>query len=81
MQGQGAGTPAWSVASHWVLSLWGFLGDADQGQPPAVFCPGTPAWPIKQSEMAATCSGLGDSQAKPSYESRLAAINVGPGTH
>ena len=32
-----------------------------------------PAWAIKQSEMASTCVGLGDSQVKPSYESRLAA--------
>ena len=40
---------------------------------------GYPALAIKQSEMAAICAGLGDSQAKPSCESRLAAASVGPG--
>ena len=30
--------------------------------------------------MAATCAGLGDSQAKPSCESRLVAASARPGT-
>ena len=30
-------------------------------------------------KMAATCHGLGGSQAKPNYEPRLAAANAGPG--
>ena len=34
-----------------------------------------------QSEMAATHAGLGDSQAKPSSESRLDAASAGPGAH
>ena len=34
---------------------------------------------IKQSEMAASCVGLGDSQAKPSSESRLTAAGAGLG--
>ena len=29
--------------------------------------------------MAATCAELGDSQEKPSYESRLVAASAGPG--
>ena len=31
--------------------------------------------------MAATCAELGDSQEKPSYESRLVAASAGPGAH
>ena len=38
-----------------------------------------PAWAIKQSEMAATCAGFGDSQGMPSCESRLAVSRAGPG--
>ena len=34
---------------------------------------------IKQSEMAATCAGFGDSQAKPSGKFSLAAASAGPG--
>ena len=73
MQGQGGGAPVWFVAAHWVLRLWGFLGSTDQVQPPPVFCP---ACAIDQSEMVATCAGLGDSQAKPNCESRLAAASA-----
>ena len=36
---------------------------------------------LKQSEMAATFAGLGDSQVKPSGESRLAVASTGPGGH
>ena len=36
---------------------------------------------IKQSEMAATCAGLGDSEVKPSGESRLAAAHARPEAH
>ena len=38
-----------------------------------------PVCAIKQSEMAATCDGLGDSQVKPSCESRLAAARCRAG--
>ena len=41
---------------------------------------GHPALGIKQSEMIATSAGLGDSQVKPSYESRLAAASARPGS-
>ena len=40
---------------------------------------GHPARAIKPSEMAATCAGLGDSQVKPSCESRLVAASDGLG--
>ena len=36
---------------------------------------------LKQSEMAATFAGLGDSQAKPHCESRLAAASARSGAH
>ena len=36
---------------------------------------------LKQFEMAATCAGLGDSQAKPSCEHRLAAASARPVAH
>ena len=45
------------------------------------FALGHPAGAIKQSEMAAACAELGDSQGKPSCESRLAAASPGPGAH
>ena len=38
-----------------------------------------PSRAMKQSEMTATCAGLGNSLAKPSCESRLAAASAGPG--
>ena len=47
--------------------------------PTPVFCPGPPCLSLKQYEMVATCAGLGDSQLKPSYESRLVASGAGPG--
>ena len=81
MQGQGGDTPTWSVAIHSVCWLWGFPGGADQCQPPPEFAQGHPTGAIKQSEMAATCAGLGDSQVKPSCESRLAAARARPGAH
>ena len=43
------------------------------------FSQGHCAWAIKQSEMAATCAGFGDSQAKPSGKFSLAAASAGPG--
>ena len=45
------------------------------------FTQGHSACVIKQSEMVTTCAGLGDSQAKPSCESRLAAASAVPGAH
>ena len=78
MQGQGAGAPTWSVAVHWVHWPWGFPGSAGQGQPPPVFCLGPPCLSLKQSEVAATFAGLGDSQEKPICESRLAAASARP---
>ena len=64
-----------------VLAL-GFPGWCKpRSAPTCVFPPGHPAWAIKQFEMAATCAGLGDSQVKPSCESRLAAASAGPGSH
>ena len=41
---------------------------------------GHPAQAIKQSEMSATCAGLGTSQAKPNCESTLAAASARPRT-
>ena len=55
----------------------GFPGGAGQGLSPPVFCWGHSAWGIKQPEMAATCARLGDSQAKPSCESRLTVASAG----
>ena len=49
--------------------------------PTCVFVQVHLAWAIKQSEMAVTCAGLGDSQVKPSCESRLAAASARPGAH
>ena len=40
-----------------------------------------PVWAVEQSEMAATGAGLGDSQVKPSCESRLAAASPRPRDH
>ena len=40
---------------------------------------GPPCTAIKQSEMAATCAGLGDSQGMPKCESRQAAASARPG--
>ena len=69
----------WPVAVHWVYMSWSFPGGAGQVQPHMYSAQGHPAWPIEQSEMAATCVGLGDSQAKPSFESWLAAAIAVPG--
>ena len=80
MQGK-SGSLMWSVAVHWVCWPWGFQGGAGQGQPPPVFFPGPPSLSYKASERAAICAGLGDSQVKPSCESKLAAANIGPGAH
>ena len=46
-----------------------------QGQLPYVL-PGATLHELKQSEMVGTCAGLGDSQAKPSCESGLAAASA-----
>ena len=81
LQGEGGGAPMWSVAVHWVHWPWGFLGGAGQGQTLPVFCLGPPYLNYKEFEMAATCAGLGDSQGKPSCDSRLAASSAVPGTH
>ena len=78
MQGKGGGAASWSVAVCWVCWPWSFLGGAGQGQLPPVFFPGPPCL-IYRAEMSATCAGLGDSQVKSSYESRLAAISAMPG--
>ena len=75
MQGQGGGAPVWSVAIHWVQRLWAAPGGIGQGQPPPMFVPGYSDLSIKQSEVVATCAGLGDSQVKPSCESRLTATS------
>ena len=64
MQGQDGGALMWSVAVQWVCRPWGFLGSAGHVQPPPLFCLGHPAYAIQQSEMAATCAGLGDSWTK-----------------
>ena len=75
-QGQGGQAPVWSVAVHWVHWPFSFPGGAGQGQPTPVLCPGHPAGAIKQSEMATTCAGLGDSQVKPSCDSNLGAARA-----
>ena len=76
--GQVGGTLMLSVEVHWVHWPWGLLDGAGQGQPPPVFCLGPRCLVIKQSEVAATCGGLGDSQVKPIYESRLAVASAWP---
>ena len=76
MQGQGGGAPTWSVGVHWVGWPCGFPGGAGQGQPPPVFRPGHPARATKQSGMAATGAGLGDSPVKPRCDSKLAAARA-----
>ena len=47
-------------------------------RPHLSFAQGHPAWAVKQSEMAATCARLRDSQEKPSCESRLVAASARP---
>ena len=81
MQGQGGSALMWFVAVHWVHWPWDFPGGTDRGQPPLCFAQDQPASTVNQSEMAATCAGLGDSQVKPSCESRLVAASAGPGAH
>ena len=81
MQGQGVGATKWSVAVQWVGWPWCFLGGGSQGQPPLVFFLQTPHLSCKQSEMAATCAGLRDSQVKPHCEFRLAVPSAGFGTN
>ena len=82
MHEQGGGALTWLVVVHWVHRLWGVLGGFLGNVSPHLCCAwGQPAWAIKQSEMAATCVGLGDFQAKPSCESRLAAASARPGAH
>ena len=81
VQGQDGGAPMWLIIVHRVRRVWGLLGGAAQLSPLLCSAWGHPAWAIKQSEMAATCPGLGDSQAKPSCESRLAAASARPGAH
>ena len=63
-----------------VLAL-GFPGGAGQDQHRPVFFLGPPCLNLKHSEMAATCARLGDSQVKPSCESRLTDASAGPGIH
>ena len=75
LQGQCSGVPMWSLALHCAHWPWGF-----PGHPQPLFCSGVP-WAIKQSEMTVTCAGFGDSQAKASCESRLAAASAGPAAH
>ena len=82
MEKQSGGALTWSVAVHWVRWPWGFLGGAGQGHlcfPPPVFCLRPPCLSNKQSEMAAPCAGLGDSQAKSSCESMLTLPVLGLG--
>ena len=50
-----------------------------KGSPNLCSVQGHPARDVKQSEMPATCAGLGDYQMKPSCESRLSAASAGPG--
>ena len=79
MQGQAGGAPMWSVAISWLWRLWGFLGSSGQGQPSPVFYLGPPYLSHKHSNMAATCSELGDFQAKLIFYSRLVATHARPG--
>ena len=78
-RGQGGYASTWTVGIQWARWLWCFPGHAGQGQAPSVFCLGHSVGAIKQSEMHVTCAWSGDSQAKPSYESRLAALLPGLG--
>ena len=79
MQGQGGGAPMWSIALHWVHRPLGFPGAQAKVSPHLCFAWGHPTRAIKQSETAATCGGLRDSQVKPSCESRLSAACARPG--
>ena len=81
VQGQGGSALKWPIGVHWVHWPQGFPGGTGQGQFQLCFAHICPTWAIKQSEMAATCAGLRDSQAKPSCESRLAAASFRPGAH
>ena len=81
MHGQGGGAPAWSIAVHWVRWPLGFLGSEEQGQLPPAFFLGPPCIAIKQSGMVSTCAWLGDSQAKPSCESKLAVDSARSRVH
>ena len=47
VQGQGGGALTWSVAVHWVLWPWGFLGGAGQDQSPPLFFPRPPCLSYK----------------------------------
>ena len=71
MQGQNGGAPMWSVAVHWVPRFWGYPGGAGQGQLSLVFFPGPPCMSYKAIRDGCYCAVIGDSQAKPSCESRL----------
>ena len=81
MQGQRGGALMWSVVVHFLgfpkrKWSWGFPGGAGQGKSLPVVFPGPHCWAIKQSEVAATCAGLGDSQMRPSCECDLAAARA-----
>ena len=81
MQGQGGSAPMWSIALHWVHRPLGFPGAQAKVSPHLCFAWGHPTRAIKQSETAATCGGLRESQVKPSCESRLSAACAGPEAH
>ena len=77
VQGKGGGALLWSVAVHWVLRLWGFPKRCKPKGPPPVFCPRATIHELQSNLlMAATCAGLGSSQAKPSFEPRLAVASA-----
>ena len=64
MQGQGGGALMWSVAVHWVHWTWvSWVGQA-KVSPHLYFVQGHLACVIKQTEVAATCAGLGYFQVK-----------------
>ena len=63
-----------------MCRLCGFLGGAAKVKHHLCSTRGHSAWAIKQSEMAATCAWLGDSQAKLRCESRLTAASAGSGS-
>ena len=78
--GQDGGAPMWSVVVHWVRRFWDFLGDAAPRSAPTCVPPVATLYKLQSNlQIAATCAGPGDSQAKLNGECRLAAASPGLG--
>ena len=71
----------WSVAAPGMCWPWCFLGGAGQGQPPPVVFPRPPFLSYKAIRECCYLCWVGDSLAKPSCETNLAAASAWPGAH